>query len=325
MNLQGKNVLVTGGAGYVGSSLVRKLVEEKSEVVVLDNFSYGHMENLSDIKNQIHIVKGDIRNSGLIKNVIKKNNIEFIFHLVADPFVPNSYKNPGLVFDVITKGTQNIIMANPEQIKKILFLSTAEIYGYYKYLPMDENHPCNPVSVYATAKLAADRLCFIMHNDNDIPVNTLRLFNTFGPRETHPYIIPELILQFSKSSVAKLGNLKSRRSLIYVDDAVTGMMKLMKSRISDEVFNLGSNKSYSIEELARIVADSYGHNKIQLVVEKHRKRALDPPVFQCDFSKIKKAIDWKPKISLEQGIEKTMDWFEQNNRSWIWEKTYGFI
>lgn len=324
MELKGKNVMVLGGAGFIGSALVRGLLYENANVAVYDNLSFGRKSNLEEIKNKIKIIKGDVLDYSHLLNAVKKHRIEYIFHLIADPFVPNSYNYPGKVFNLITQSTRNALNVCREvKIKKIIYFSSAEVYGNYKYLPIDENHPVNPLSIYAAAKLAADNMCYADFHENNTPVAIIRLFNAFGPRETHPYIIPELILQLSKSNIIKLGNLGSRRSFLYVDDAVEGAINLLKHKSKNIILNLGSDKSYSVEELANIIGKMFGHESIEIISEEKRKRRPDPKILECNYSQAKSLIGWKPKTTFEEGLNKTVKWFLENDRKWIWEETYN--
>jgi len=324
MRLKGKKVLVLGGAGFIGSALVRGLLKEGANVIVYDNFSFGHLANLKEIEGQITIINGDILNKEHLVESFKENEIEVVFHLVADPYVPNSYRDPDGVFNLITKGTENVANACVEaSVEKILYLSSAEIYGNFKYLPIDERHPPNPLSVYAKAKMEAEKLCASFNEKHGIPLTTVRLFNAFGPRETHPYIIPELISQLSKSNVIHLGNLESRRSFIFVDDAAGGMIEIVKRAPNGELLNLGTERSYSVRELAFIIGKMFRHGDVKIIVDRQRQRDSDPKALECDYSKVRKLIGWQPTTSFESGLEKTRKWFLQNGSRWIWEETYS--
>lgn len=319
MNFSGKNVLVTGGAGFIGSNLVIGLLKENASITVYDNFSFGHISNLDSVKDQIKIVEGDILDFKKLADTLRENDVEYVFHLVADPYVPNSYESPDKVFKIITQGTMNVLLGCMEtEIKRILNCSSAEIYGNYEYLPINEEHPTKPLSIYAIAKLAADRFCLIMHKEKNIPVLNLRLFNTYGFRETHPYIIPELISQLSKSKNVELGNIQSRRSFIFIEDAVRGFIELMRcNKAIGESVNLGSDKSYSVKELADIIGEIMDYSSVNITIKKNRIRPLDPKVLECDYTKVNKLVDWKPKINLKVGLKRTIEWFEENDGKWL--------
>jgi dTDP-glucose 4,6-dehydratase len=320
-NLKGENVLVTGGAGFIGSTLVRQLLKRGANVVVYDNFLYGDKCNLTEVEDSIKIVKGDVL-SWKIYHTIKKYKVKYVFHLAAEPYVPHSYDNPEKFFDVNVKGTMNVLTAcKTLDVKRIVHFSSSEVYGTAQYVPMDEKHPTLPLSTYAVSKLAADRLCFVFHHEHGIPVIILRPFNTYGPRETQPYVIPEIISQLARGKVVKLGNIKARRDFTYVEDVARGAVDLMESDIPDgEVVNLGSNKAYSVEELAHLVGELMGHDKVEIEIESTRLRPLDVNLLQCDYGKAKKYIDWEPKVDIIEGLKRTIEWYMKNGRQWLYER-----
>jgi dTDP-glucose 4,6-dehydratase len=316
-----QNVLVTGGAGFIGSTLVRELLKRKAKVVVYDNFLYGDRSNLTEIEDQVEIVNGDVL-SWKIYSAIKNYKVDYVFNLAAEPYIPYSYDNPEKFFDVNTKGAVNVLMAcKTLGVKRIMHFSSSEVYGSAKYTPMDENHPTLPLSTYAVSKLAADRLCFVFHKEHNIPVIILRPFNSYGPRETQPYVIPEIITQLSKGKSLKLGNIKAERDFTYVDDTARGAVDLLESDIPDgEVVNLGSNRAYSVEKLANLIGELMGHEQVKIEIEKSRLRPMDVDLLQCDYSKAKKYSGWEPKIDIKEGLKRTIEWYMTKGKRWIWEK-----
>jgi len=322
--LKGANVLVTGGAGFIGSALVRELVKREANVIVYDNFLYGNGPNLLELVDQIKIVGGDIL-SWKLYETIKKYDVKYVFHLAAEPYIPHCYDNPEKFFEVNVRGTMNVLMVcKTFNVERVINFSTSEVYGTAQYTPIDEEHPTIPHSTYAVSKLAADRLCFVFRHEHGIPVIILRPFNCYGPRETQPYVIPEIISQLSQGNMVKLGNIKARRDFTYVEDTVKGAIAVMESDIPlGEVINLGSNKSYSVEELARLLGKIFGYDLIDIVIEKSRLRPLDVDLLQCDNSKIKKYTNWTPKVGIEDGLERTVEWYMKNGKRWSWEEYVG--
>jgi GDP-mannose 4,6-dehydratase len=320
-SVRGANVLVTGGAGFIGSTLVRELLKRDANVVVYDNFLYGDKSNLTEIEDCIQIVSGDIL-SWKLYYAIKEHKVKYVFHLAAEPYIPHCYDNPEKFFDVNVKGTMNVLMAcKTLDVKRIIHFSSSEVYGTAQYTPMDEKHPTLPRSTYAVSKLAADRTCFVFCHEHDIPVMILRPFNCYGPRETQPYVIPEIISQLSTGSVVKLGNIEAKRDFTYVQDTATGVIDSLESDIPDgEVVNLGSNKTYSIKELAFLIGKLMGIENIRIEIDKSRLRPIDVDILQCDYSKAKKYIDWQPKVTIEEGLKRTIDWYMKNGQRWTWEK-----
>jgi dTDP-glucose 4,6-dehydratase len=319
--LKEENVLVTGGAGFIGSALVRELLKEDANVIVYDNFIYGDRSNLMEVEDSIKIVSGDVL-SWKIYHTIKEYKVKYVFHLAAEPYIPRCYDNPEKFFDVNVKGTMNVLMAcKTLDVKRIVHFSSSEVYGTAQYIPMDEKHPTLPLSTYAVSKLAADRLCFVFHHEHGIPVIILRPFNSYGPRETQPYVIPEIISQLARGNVVKLGNIKAKRDFTYVEDIARGAIAVMKSDIPDgEVVNLGSNKTYSVEELAHLVGELMGYDDIEIKIESSRLRPLDVDVLQCDYSKAKKYTGWEPKVDIREGLKRTIEWYMKNGKCWLYEK-----
>lgn len=320
MTLSGKNVLVTGGAGFVGSALVRQLAKEKANVIVYDNFSSGDLSNLADVQGSLDIIKGDVLEP-TFQDVMSKHKVEYVFHLAAEPYIPKCYYHPQRIFEVNALGTLRVLLACEKAgVTRILYYSTSEVYGTAAYTPMDEQHPTHPHSTYAVSKLAADKLCYTIHRERNVPVTILRQFNTYGPRETQPYVIPEIIKQLSKTNEARLGNIKAKRDFTYVEDAVKGAVSLIECKKAEGgVVNVGSNKAYSIEEVVQIIAELVGCDSYRMVIDRKRLRPLDVEMLQCDYSKIKKLTGWKPEVDLKEGLMRTVRWFKEHGCKWIWE------
>jgi len=316
-----ENVLVTGGAGFIGSALVRELLKRNANVIVYDNFLYGDHSNLRGIENRIQMVNGDVL-SWKLYHTIKKYKVKYVFHLAAEPYIPRCYDNPEKFFDVNVKGTINTLMAcKTLDVNLVVHFSSSEVYGTAQYVPMDEKHPTLPLSTYAVSKLAADRICFVFSREHNIPVVIVRPFNCYGPRETQPYVIPEIITQLSRGNTLKLGNIEAKRDFTYVEDIARGAVSVMKSDIqSGEVVNLGSNKAYSIKKLAHLVGEIMDHDDIEIEIEESRLRPLDVDILQCDYSKAKKYLSWEPEVSIEEGLKNTVKWYVENGNRWSWER-----
>lgn len=330
--LTGERVLVTGGAGFIGSSLVRQLIENDNQVVVLDNFVTGDLKNLQDVVNRVEgereeldeyidVISGDLLRSDL-SDLLKSNNINYVFHLAAEPYIPSCYDRPEEFFSVNANGTLRLLLAcRDADVERLLVYSSSEVYGTAQEIPMDETHRTYPQSTYAVSKLAADRLCFTLYHEQDVPVIILRQFNCYGPRETHPYIVPELIEQLSRTDQLSLGNIKASRDLTYIDDAVRGAAKLINCPEAEgEVVNIGYGEDFTVKELAHKIADQMGHNDINIKVDEKRFRPLDVQQLYCDYSKASRLIDYEPKFSLEEGLKRTIEWYQEQGK-WIWEKS----
>ncbi|MFC1631554.1 NAD-dependent epimerase/dehydratase family protein [Candidatus Omnitrophota bacterium] len=320
MDLANKQVMVTGGAGFIGSALVRELLKQRANVIVYDNFLSGDITNLAEVKDAIKIIKRDILDPGF-KQVLQDNGVEYLFNLAAEPYIPHCYYRPDKFFEVNANGALNVLLACRDvKVKRMIQYSTSEVYGSARVTPMNEEHPTFPLSTYAVSKLAADRLCFTLHHEQQIPVTILRQFNVFGPRETQPYIIPEIITQLDKSNQVKLGNILARRDLTYVEDAVRASVALMQcEQAKGEVINLGTGVDHSVEEMAQVIGELLGHQKIDIVIDKPRLRPLDVDRLVCDSSKLEQLIGWKPQSDLRRGLESTIKHFREIGNKWIWE------
>jgi len=321
MAFQGKNVMVTGGAGFIGSELVRQLADDNANIIVFDNFLSGRISNLAGVEGNIEIVEGSILDRNLA-DILKGHNVEFVLNLAAEPYIPKCYASPRSFFEINAMGALNVMLACRDAgITRALQYSSSEVYGTAVKVPMDESHPIQPSSTYAVSKIAADRLCFTMHHEHNLPVVILRQFNVFGPRETHPYIIPELITQLSSTNKIKLGNIKASRDFTYVSDAARAALLLLGcEKAEGEVVNCGVGKDYTVEEMANKVAEAVGQEKPELTVEESRLRPLDVQRLNADYSKLKGLTGWEPKYGFEQGLKETADWYKSNNSKWVWEE-----
>jgi nucleoside-diphosphate-sugar epimerase len=330
--LREENVLVTGGAGFIGSALVKRLLENDNRVTALDNFVTGDIGNLQDavgrvdgskseLDENINLVSGDILRSDL-SDLLETDDIDYVFHLAAEPYIPSCYDRPEEFFSVNANGTLKLLLACKEAgVERIVTYSSSEVYGTAQEVPMDETHRTYPQSTYAVSKLAADRLCFTLYHEQDVPVVILRQFNCYGPRETHPYIVPELIAQLSQTSDLSLGNINASRDLTYVTDAVRGASKLINSPEAEgEVVNLGYGEDFTVEDLAYMVADEMDKEDIHIDIEQERFRPLDVQQLCCNYSKAEKLIGYEPTVSIQEGLARTVSWYREEG-PWTWENS----
>lgn len=305
-NLAETNVLVTGGAGFIGSEVVRQLCKLGANVTVLDNFTSGKTEYLNGL--DVKIVRGDVCDKELVSNVLKDQ--EMVVHMAALPFIPDSYVNPGAFFEANTIGTMNMMWGaiRSESVEKFVHISSSEVYGSAKYVPMDEDHPTLPHSTYAASKLAADRAVFTLHKEHGFPAVIIRPFNSYGPRITQPYIIPEIVTQLLNGDRLRLGNIDASRDFTYVSDTAGGVILALTEREAvGETINLGSGRDVKIGDLARLIA-SLMNKGVQIEQDKSRFRPHDVGRLICDNSKAKKILGWEPRVSLEDGLRKTIEW-----------------
>ncbi|MEM2159942.1 MAG: GDP-mannose 4,6-dehydratase [Candidatus Nitrosotenuis sp.] len=312
MSFQEKHFLVTGGAGFIGNEVVRQLLDKGATVTVFDNFSSGKQNYLPNHK-KLKIINGNITNENDIKKVIK--NQEAVINLAALPFIPDSYNHPADFFNVNTMGSVNMILESIRSRTVDIFvqISTSEVYGTAQKIPMNENHPTFPHSTYAVSKLAADRAAFTLHKEHNFPSVIIRPFNSYGPRFTQPYIIPEIIQQISKNNSLKLGNVKSSRDFTFVSDTACAILAATKEKKAiGEVINIGSGFDITILKLANTIL-RLSNMKSKIIYDKNRKRPFDVNKLVCDNSKAKRILKWKPTTSLEDGLKQTLAWAKNNN------------
>mgnify|MGYP001161282679 FL=1 len=312
MNLKNKRILVTGGAGFIGSEVVSQLLEKKSLVTVLDNFSSGKRQYLPKSK-QLKIIKGDIRDEKNTAKAIKDQ--EIIINLAALPFIPDSFHHPSDFFSVNTMGSVNVLWKaiNAKTPELFIHISTSEVYGSAQKTPMDENHPTAPHSTYAVSKLAADRSAFTLYKENGFPTVVIRPFNSYGPRFTEPYIIPEIMNQLLKGTKElTLGNVNTSRDFTFVQDTADGILRCIDNKKAiGEIINIGSGTEISILNLAKKIL-KISKKKIPIKYDESRERPYDVNRLICDNKKANKLLKWKPKVSMLDGLTRSYEWAKKN-------------
>jgi len=307
-----RRILVTGGAGFLGSEVVRQLSLLGAHVTIVDNLSSGKPEYINNLEN-VRLLKGDIRDLDLVAKVVKDHDL--LIHMAALPFIPDSYHYPEDFFGVNVMGTVTVVWEaiKAEVVERLVHVSSSEVYGTAKYVPMDEKHPTLPHSTYAVSKLAADRAVFTLHKEHSFPVVLVRPFNSYGPNITQPYIIPEIALQLMYGNgYIRLGNVESVRDFTYMADTAKGIIKtLLTKQVIGEVINLGSGQGIKIGDLAFLLAKIAG-KKVALEVDSSRFRPYDVEKLVCDNKKALRLLNWKPEVSLEEGLRRTLEWISRN-------------
>lgn len=308
--LENKEVLITGGCGFIGSEIVRQLSTIGANVTIIDNLSSGKQEYIEGIPN-VKLINANIVNEDAVKSIVKDK--EYIINNAALPFIPDSYYMPKKFFDVNVNATINLALAaiKEKKVKRFTHISSSEIYGTAKTIPMDENHVTLPQSTYAVSKLAGERVVFTMHKEHHLPAVIIRPFNSYGPNITQPYIIPEIITQILKGDKVKLGNINAKRDFTYVSDTARAIiLSLITDGIIGEVINVGSQRSYSIKELVNLISDLMG-KKISIEMETSRFRPYDVDVLICNYERANRLLNWKPEISIRQGLKETIEWIKK--------------
>jgi len=305
--LKNKEILVTGGCGFIGSEIVKQLSLLGANVTIIDNLSSGKERYIQGFSN-VKLITADLLDDHAIESVVKDK--EYVINNAALPFIPDSYFMPKKFFDVNVNATISLALAviKEKKAKRFVHISSSEIYGTARYTPMDENHQTTPQSTYAVSKLAGERVVFTMHKEHNLPAIIIRPFNSFGPNITQPYIIPEIIRQMEKNDVIKLGNLNAKRDLTYVTDTARGIiLSLVKEGVIGEVINIGSQRSFSIRELVSLISEIMD-KKVSVEVDPSRFRPYDVDTLICNYERATKLLGWKPEITVKEGLEKTVEW-----------------
>ena len=329
LDFQNKRVLVTGGAGFIGSEVVSQLLTNGYFVTILDNFSSGKKQYLPKSNKKLKVIKGDIRDKKSVKKAVTDQ--EVVIHLAALPFIPDSFYYPGDFFDVNTNGSINMLWNSikSRSVETFVHISTSEVYGSAQTVSMNENHPTTPHSTYAVSKLAGDRAAFTLHKENGFPVVIIRPFNSYGPRFTEPYIIPEIMSQIlNNSKEIILGNVNTARDFTYVQDTASAIIKsIIEKKANGEIINVGSGTEISILNLAKKIL-KIAKKKTKIKYDKSRERPYDVNRLNCNNKKAKKILKWSPKISMDEGLSQTFSWATKNTISfdapfkrWYYKKT----
>lgn len=314
MNFKGKKVLVTGAGGFIGSHLVEELIGNGAEVSALIHYNsrnhWGNLEQLSpQIKKEINVLAGNVEDPYMLNKATKGQNI--VFHLAALIAIPYSYDAPLSYVRTNIEGTTNVMQAClSNNVERVVHTSTSEAYGTAIYTPIDELHPLQAQSPYSASKISADKIAESYYLSFNLPVSTIRPFNTYGPRQSARAVIPTIISQAIKQPEIKLGDLTPVRDLTYVKDTVRGFMKIALSDESiGKVINVGNGKGISIGDLANLIIKLMGVNK-SIVTDSERLRPEKSEVLKliCDNSKAKILIGWEPQYSIERGLKETIEY-----------------
>lgn len=296
MELRGNKVLVTGGAGFIGSHIVDKLVKIASRVIVLDNLQAGKEENLKQIRDKIEFVEGDTRDKGLVDKVVKRADI--IFHIAANASVPNSVENPRYDFETNALGTFNLLEASiVSQVEKFIYASSAAVYGNPVYTPIDEKHPLNPISPYGASKLAAERMGFAFNETYGLQFTAIRIFNTYGSRQPR-YVIYDFIkkLRQNPKRLEVLGDGNQVRDYCSISDMVDAFILVAEK--GEGVYNAAGGQPITIRELAELIVSKVSPDA-QIVYGGRTWRG-DIKTLVADISRLR-GLGFKPKVSLREG------------------------
>lgn len=321
-----KRVLITGGLGFVGSNLALKLVESGAKVTIIDNMLPGHggnLFNVLDIQDKIKINFSDIRNEHSMHYLVKGQ--EIVFHLAGQVNHIDSVRNPINDLSINCEGTLVLLEACRQHNKdvKIVFTGTRGQYGSSVRLPVNEEHPMEPKGIYAITNMAAEKMILVYHNTHQIRGVCLRITNTYGPRHQMQHDEYGVFNWFIRKAIVGeeikiFGDGRILRDFLYIEDLVDNLMMV---GICDDaygnVFNIGSGTPISFIDLARKIVEIAQSGRYTFTEFTNERKALEPGDYYTDISKIKTTIGWSPKVELDEGIKRTIDFYRKfKNKYW---------
>lgn len=311
MKLEGRKIMVTGAGGFIGSHLSDRLAE-RNDLLLVDDFSIGLRENLAEVEKRpnVRIVEADITHRDEMYELTR--GVEIVFHL-AISCLRTSIHKPFLSHDINAGGTLNLCWAAHEHgVRRFLYVSSSEVYGTAQTVPMDEQHPCHPMTVYGASKLAGEFYALAYHRTYGLPVAVIRPFNTYGPRE--PYlgaraeVIPRFFLQLTAGRPPVVyGDGSQTRDFTFVSDTVTGLILAAEcDQLVGDIVNVARGREVSIAEIARRLAQLVG---VDPGVEHAEPRPGDVYRHYADITKAKRLLAFTPAIDIESGLSRTVEWF----------------
>jgi nucleoside-diphosphate-sugar epimerase len=315
-----KNVLITGGLGFIGSNLAIRLAGLGAEVTLVDSMipQYGgNLFNISDIKDKIHVNFSDVRDEYSINHLVR--DTDYLFNLAGQVSHIDSMLDPLTDLEINSKSQLSILEAcrKSKSDMCIIFTSTRQVYGIPAYLPVDEKHPLNPTDVNGINKISGERYHMLYSRIYGIRCVVLRLTNTYGPRQLVKHNRQGFMGWFVRQIVRGekvhiFGDGKQLRDLNFVDDVVDALLAAgSNDKAYGEVFNLGSGKPISLKDLVELMIRIYRKGSYELVSFPEEKKQIDIGSVYADFSKIKKTLEWSPKVSLDEGLKKTFEFYQK--------------
>jgi UDP-glucuronate 4-epimerase len=314
-------ILVTGGAGFIGSHLCERLLSDGVHVICIDNFDSFYDPNIK-IKNvekiakkfpdRFELVTGDIRNPDHLKGIFQKSRVDFVVHLAARAGVRPSIADPLLYQDVNIRGTNVLLEACKEHgIKNFIFASSSSVYGENQRVPFTEKDlDIQPISPYGATKRAGELLCYSYHHLYGMNIACLRIFTAYGPRQRPEMAIHKftrLIDQGGK--IPMYGDGSSRRDYTYIDDLIEGILGVIHRHKGFEIYNLGESQTTSLKELIRLIEESFGK---KANIEMLELQPGDVSVTYADITKAKQMLKYQPKVKMEEGIRRFVEWYKGN-------------
>lgn len=312
------NILVTGGAGFIGRWVVKRLIEDNHNVWVLDDLSNGRRENLQEFSSSTNlkeVIIGDIKDEALLEGLFGEVNFDICYHLGASINVQDSIDDPRTTFNNDTVGTFYLLEQCRKQETKVVFMSTCMVYSRCEDEGgITEQHPTKPASPYAGAKIAAENMVLSYYNAYGLPVVVIRPFNTYGPFQKtggEGGVVAIFIRNQLKGLPLQIyGTGTQTRDLLYVEDCARFVVAAGYSdQVNGEIVNAGLGKDITINQLAELIADE----KVTIHHVPHIHPQSEIQKLLCNFDKAKKLLDWSPQVSLEEGIRRTREWIKTSH------------
>ena len=317
-----QRVLVTGGAGFIPSNLIRHLLEHTAhEVISLDALTYAaSIENLADVMShpRLEFVHGDIRDAGLVAELVA--GVDVIVNAAAESHVEKSIRDGASEFVTTNvEGTQILLDAIRDQpVERFLLVSSSEVYGTAEYAPMDERHPLEPRSPYAATKAGADRLAYSYRVTYGLPIVIVRPFNNYGPRQHPEKLVPRFVTQaLSGEALTVHGDGHASRDWLHVDDTASAIEALIDApldAVAGEVVNVATGADLSVSEIARLVLEAVGDPTVEIVHVEERPGQVDRHIGSTD--KLARLTGWRASTSFAEGLERTITWYRDNEAWW---------
>lgn len=314
MNWNGKKVLVTGAGGFIASHLVERLVSEGAQVRAFTRYNSRNDVGMlrlipPDVFSELEVVLGDLRDVEAVRSAVR--GVDTVFHLGALIAIPYSYVHPREVIETNVMGTVNVLMAARDfEVRRVIHTSTSEVYGTAQYTPIDEAHPLQGQSPYSASKIGADKIAESFYRSFNLPVVTLRPFNTYGPRQSTRAVIPTIITQALTRDVVKLGSLEPSRDFTFVTDTANGFMCVAKAEnVLGQEINLGNDNTIRIADLVEKILGILGKTpKVMVDTQRIRPEKSEVLKLWASNQKAQELIGWKPQVSLDQGLRLTSEW-----------------
>ncbi len=293
--------LVTGGAGFIGSALVRELVAQAHDVVIFDDFSRGRRDFVP-ADARISFVEGDIRDRARVERAVRDHAPERVVHLAALHFIPDCNARPRDTLEINVGGTQNVLDACARQrVARVLYASSAAVYAPSDTACQELSSALGPNDVYGQSKLQGEELARRYHADTGLDVSMLRIFNAIGPRETNPHVLPHVLESLRTSDTIALGNTEAKRDYIDTRDLARAIAVIAEKARGLSVYNVGTGRAHSVADILDLLRLKLGRH-LTVAVDPARLRPSDNPLLLADVTKIRAELGWTPSVALEDAV-----------------------